>query len=140
MGVDKQTLVEATGIDVQGEPVGKPLRNDVVTVHYKARYEHKGQTKLYENTRRFLFGHKVTFQVGSKETMAGLDVGVQKMILGEKAKLCITPDLAFKEHGHKGPQGTVPPNATVLMDVELISIQRKGVEHMSNIPGGCLAC
>ena len=134
MGVEKETLVASSGISRDGQDVGKVLRQDTVTVHYKAFYVHDGKTKLYENTRRWFFGRKVVFTVGAHKShvMVGLDVGVQKMALGEKAKLCITPDLAFAEYGHKGPQGKVPPNATVLMEMEVLSIERNGVEHLSD--------
>ena len=139
MGVEKETLVASEGLDQESVAVGKVQRNDKVTVHYKARYEHQGKVKVYENTRGFLgvLGNKkVVFTVGSKDVIAGLDVGIQKMVLGEKAKLGMTSDVAYAENGYKGK---VPPNAFILMEVELLSIERNGRVHNQMSGSSCFA-
>ena len=49
----------------------------------------------------------------------GWDEGVIKMSLGEKAKLTITPDFGY---GARGAGGVIPPNATLIFEVELLKI------------------
>ena len=49
----------------------------------------------------------------------GWDEGVIKMSLGEKAKLTITPDYGY---GARGAGGVIPPNATLIFEVELLKI------------------
>ena len=49
----------------------------------------------------------------------GWDEGVMKMSLGEKAKLTITPDYGY---GARGAGGVIPPNATLIFEVELLKI------------------
>jgi FKBP-type peptidyl-prolyl cis-trans isomerase len=49
----------------------------------------------------------------------GWDEGVIKMSLGEKAKLTISPDFGY---GARGAGGVIPPNATLIFEVELLKI------------------
>jgi len=52
-----------------------------------------------------------------------LTLGVPQMSLGEMAKLTITGDYAYGEQGYPG---LIPPNATLIFDVELLAINGKG--------------
>lgn len=55
----------------------------------------------------------------SPQVIKGWDEGVIKMSLGEKAKLTITPDYGY---GARGAGGVIPPNATLIFEVELLKI------------------
>mmetsp|Transcript_37497 Transcript_37497/g.58573 ORF Transcript_37497/g.58573 Transcript_37497/m.58573 type:complete len:91 (+) Transcript_37497:303-575(+) len=64
-------------------------------------------------------GEPMRFCLGRGSVIKGLDESVPKLQLGDKAKLTISPDLAY---GAQGFFPVVPPNATLIIEVELISI------------------
>ena len=51
-------------------------------------------------------------------TITGLDEGVSQLSIGERAKIVIPPQFAYKE---KGFPGLIPPDSTLIFDVELIT-------------------
>jgi len=59
------------------------------------------------------------FKVGKGEVIRGWDEGVLEMSVGEKATITIEPEWAY---GAKGVEGKIPPNATLIFEVELESI------------------
>ena len=59
------------------------------------------------------------FSLGARHVIAGWDEGVQGMKIGGTRKLTIPPELGY---GARGAGGVIPPNATLIFDVELISI------------------
>jgi FKBP-type peptidyl-prolyl cis-trans isomerase len=62
-----------------------------------------------------------SFVLGAGEVIAGWDLGVAQMKIGDKVKLTIPPELAY---GRDGYPGAIPPNATLLFEVELLHIGR----------------
>lgn len=93
-----------------GEEVKK---NDVIAVHYTGRLE--DGTKFDSSLDR---GEPFTFTLGIGQVIKGWDLGVLGMKIGEKRQLTILPELGYGAGGI----GPIPPNATLIFEIELLSI------------------
>ncbi|CAG9830237.1 unnamed protein product [Diabrotica balteata] len=92
-----------------------PKTGQFVSVHYTGTLE-DGQK--FDSSRDR--GAPFKFHIGRGEVIKGWDEGVAQLSLGQRAKLTCTADYAYGSRGHPG---IIPPNATLIFDVELIAIE-----------------
>ena len=107
MPVKIETLKEGTG---EGAKNG-----DRLVVHYTGTLT---DGKQFDSSRG-----RAPFEVtlGQRRVIAGWEQGLQGMKTGESRKLTIPPELGY---GERGAGGAIPPNATLVFEVELLEIRR----------------
>ena len=92
-----------------------PKRGQTVTVHYTGRLTN-GQVFDSSHKRNQPF----KFQIGVGQVIKGWDEGVATMKVGGIRTLIIPPELGY---GARGAGGSIPPNATLEFDVELLGVE-----------------
>ena len=102
-----EDLVEGTGLS--------PKKGQNCTVHYTGWLTNG--TKFDSSVDR---QEPLTFPIGMGRVIKGWDEGVLTMKVGGKRKLTIPPEMAY---GTRGAGNVIPPNATLIFEVELLSIE-----------------
>ncbi|GMP78190.1 hypothetical protein CsSME_00034227 [Camellia sinensis var. sinensis] len=105
-GLKKKLLKEGEGRDT-------PTKGDEVEVHYTGSLLDGTQ---FDSSRER--GTPFKFTLGQGQVIKGWDEGIKSMKKGEQAIFTIPPELAY---GESGSPPTIPPNATLQFDVELLS-------------------
>ncbi|MGP1587477.1 MAG: peptidylprolyl isomerase [Treponemataceae bacterium] len=94
----------------KGEKVGLPRE---VSVHYKG-YLKDGS--IFDSSEG---KDTLDFVTGAGQMITGFDAMVQDMKVGEKRKITLPPETAY---GEKGAGKVIPPNATIIFEVELVKV------------------
>ena len=108
MGLKIETTQEGSGEQMV-------TSGDMISVHYTGKLENG--TVFDSSVER---GTPFEFQIGQGMVIAGWEQGLLGMKVGEKRTLTIPAEMGY---GSRGAAGVIPPNATLIFDVELISIK-----------------
>jgi peptidylprolyl isomerase len=111
-----------SGLQYKDEKVGtgpQPQKGDRAKVHYTGWLYQNGKkgAKFDSSVDR---GEPFRFPLGQGRVIKGWDEGVATMKVGGKRTLIIPPDLGY---GARGAGGVIPPNATLMFDVELLGVE-----------------
>lgn len=113
---EETSLTGLRTIDAQPGNGAQPKPGQTVTVHYTGWLFINGKKgeKFDSSVDR---GQPFSFVIGRGQVIKGWDEGVEGMRVGGKRTLIIPPDLGY---GARGAGGAIPPNATLIFDVELL--------------------
>lgn len=112
---DYKTLPSGLKYAVLKEGSGPSAGHHTVSVHYTGWLK---DGKKFDSSRDR--GEPIQFSLGHGEVIRGWEEGIQGMRVGERRQLVIPPALGYGERGT--PDGTIPPNATLIFDVELVAL------------------
>ena len=91
-------------------------KGKLAMVHYTGWLDDAAHTR-FDSSK---LNHKpFSFLLGSGRVIPGWDEGVQGMRVGGVRKLIVPPDLGY---GREGAAGVIPPNATLIFEVELLAV------------------
>ncbi len=117
-----RTGEKMTTTDVEVGTGAEAVPGKAVTVHYtgwlsdESAADHRGPK--FDSSRDR--GDPFVFALGAGSVIKGWDQGVAGMKVGGKRTLTIPPELGY---GSRGAGGAIPPNATLVFDVELLGVR-----------------
>lgn len=117
LGGSLKTETTSTGLRITEVVIGNgetALKGKNVSVNYKGTLENGKEFDSSYGRAPF------TFPLGAGRVIKGWDEGVEGMKVGGKRELTIPPSLGY---GERGAGGVIPPNATLIFEVELLSVQ-----------------
>ena len=119
---DSKMTKTPSGLQYEDVKVGtgdSPKKGQTAVVHYTGwLWENGAKGKKFDSSVDR--GQPFSFPVGMGRVIKGWDEGVATMKVGGKRVLLIPPDLGY---GSRGAGGAIPPNATLIFEVELIEIK-----------------
>ena len=117
-GPNANEITTPSGLKYVDQVIGTgdlAVAGKTTTVHYTGRLENG--KKFDSSIDR---GQPFSFPLGAGRVIKGWDEGVQGMKVGGKRKLTIPASLGY---GVRGSGGVIPPNATLIFDVELLGVR-----------------
>jgi peptidylprolyl isomerase len=117
-----KTVTTPSGLKITDTTVGtgaSPQPGQTCVMHYTGwLYEGGAKGKKFDSSVDR--GQPFEFPIGKGRVIAGWDEGVATMKVGGKRTLIIPPELGY---GARGAGGVIPPNATLIFDVELLGVK-----------------
>jgi peptidylprolyl isomerase len=117
-----KVVTTSSGLQITDSKVGTgatPRPGQICVVHYTGwLYQDGAKGKKFDSSVDR--GQPFEFPVGQRRVIAGWDEGVASMKVGGKRTLIIPPELGY---GARGAGGVIPPNATLIFDVELLDVK-----------------
>ena len=117
-----KTMTTASGLQITDTKVGtgaQPQTGQTCVMHYTGWLYNNG-TKGAKFDSSLDRGEPFEFAIGQGQVIKGWDEGVATMKVGGKRTLIIPPQLGY---GARGAGGVIPPNATLIFDVELLGVK-----------------
>ena len=115
-------MTTPSGLQIIDTKVGtgaSPKTGQTCVMHYTGwLYENGAKGKKFDSSVDR--GEPFEFPIGTRRVIPGWDEGVATMKVGGKRTLIIPPQLGY---GERGAGGVIPPNATLIFDVELLGIK-----------------
>jgi peptidylprolyl isomerase len=122
MAQGAKPVTTPTGLQIIDSKVGtgaSPKAGQTCVMHYTGwLYENGAKGKKFDSSVDR--GEPFEFPIGRGQVIAGWDEGVASMKVGGKRTLIIPPALGY---GARGAGGVIPPNATLIFDVELLGVK-----------------
>ena len=116
------TVTTPSGLKITDTTVGTgatPKTGQICVMHYTGwLYENGAKGKKFDSSVDR--GEPFEFAIGVGQVIGGWDEGVASMKVGGKRTLIIPPELGY---GARGAGGLIPPNATLIFDVELLGVK-----------------
>ncbi len=117
-----QTMTTPSGLQIQDTTVGagpKPKPGQICVMHYTGwLYENGAKGKKFDSSLDR--GEPFEFKIAAGQVIRGWDEGVATMQVGGKRTLIIPANLGY---GSRGAGGVIPPNATLIFEVELLAVK-----------------
>jgi FKBP-type peptidyl-prolyl cis-trans isomerase len=117
-----KTMTTASGLQIIDSTAGTgatPKPGQICVMHYTGwLYEDGKKGKKFDSSVER--NEPFEFPIGQRKVIAGWDEGVATMKVGGKRTLIIPPALGY---GARGAGGVIPPNATLMFDVELLGVK-----------------
>jgi FKBP-type peptidyl-prolyl cis-trans isomerase FkpA len=117
-----KTMTTSSGLQITDSKVGTgatPKAGQTCVMHYTGwLYENGAKGKKFDSSVDR--GQPFEFPLGQRRVIAGWDEGVASMKVGGKRTLIIPPELGY---GARGAGGVIPPNATLIFEVELLDVK-----------------
>lgn len=115
--VEGKSTKTASGLEIIEVVAGSgesPKPGELVSVHYTGTLTNG---VVFDSS--YMRGQPISFPLGQGAVIPGWDEGIGQLKVGSKARLIIPPELGY---GAGGAGGVIPPNATLVFDVELVGI------------------
>jgi len=117
-----KTMTTPSGLQITDTAIGtgpKPKPGQICVMHYTGwLYENGAKGKKFDSSVDR--GQPFEFKIAAGQVIRGWDEGVATMAVGGKRTLIIPPNLGY---GSRGAGGVIPPNATLMFDVELLAVK-----------------